>query len=135
MKRRTRQQDVIQDLFSEATQPMTAAQLFEKAMEVYPGIGQATVYRQIQQALDRGDIRQVELPGRSAHYELTGVAHRHFFICRGCQVMLPLAGCPGRLSELAPVGCQVVSHEIMLYGFCPTCCTQRAESSKFNLVV
>lgn len=114
---------------------MTAAQLYEKAVQVFPGIGQATVYRQIQQALERGQIRQVELPGRSAHYELAALAHRHFFICRGCQSMLPLAGCPERLSELAPAGCRILSHEIMLYGFCPKCCQGEGASTKFNIVV
>ena len=135
MKRRTRQKDVIQSLFSEASQPMTAAQLFERAQDVFPGIGQATVYRQIQQALDSGLIRQLELPGRSAHYELSGLAHRHFFICRQCQVMLPLEGCPGRLMELAPKGCLVSSHEVLLYGLCPACVEKQGSSTKLNLVV
>ncbi len=135
MKRRTRQQDVILELFSTAAHPLTAAQIYEKAQGVFPGIGQATVYRQIQQALDAGQIRQVELPGRSAHYELASEDHRHFFICRECSCMLPLEGCPGKLAALAPKGCQVTSHEILLYGFCPQCLQARAKLTKFNIMV
>lgn len=135
MKRRTRQQDVILELFSKAAHPMTAAQVYEKAQQVFPGIGQATVYRQIQQALDEGRLRQVELPGKSAHYELSGSDHRHFFICRQCQQMLPLEGCPGKLASLAPKGCKVISHEILLYGVCPQCLEKSAKLTKLNIVV
>jgi Fur family ferric uptake transcriptional regulator len=39
---------------------------------------------------------------------------------------MPIHGCPGPMHELAPVGCEVERHDLVLHGRCAAC----AESAR-----
>lgn len=127
--RKTRQQQIIELVFERVKQPLTAAEILNLSRELLPKIGQATVYRKIRLSLESGFLRVVDIPGKSARYEKNRSSHCHYFICRKCQGMLPLKGCPGHLHTLVPKDCVIDSHELIFYGFCALCHGNKKVSS------
>lgn len=119
--RLTKQQQVLEKVFKETDRPLTAQEAWQLARRQMPRLGQATVYRQLQTALERGILRLVQIPGKAARFEITGAHHRHFFVCRLCEILRPLKGCPGNMLALLPEGCLLESHEVILYGLCEIC--------------
>lgn len=120
-QRTTRQRQVLRDVFTDAGRPLRAQEAHELAQQELPRLGQATVYRAINDLVTEGWLRSVELPGEPARYERTGLGHHHHFHCRQCQRVYDIHDCPGNLRSLAPKGFVVESHEVVLYGVCEGC--------------
>ena len=117
----TRQREVILGILRQASQPLTAQEIRERASRDSAGIGLATVYRALKAFMERGEIAQVEIPGASPCYEPTDRGHHHHFICQHCRQVFDLTGCVRDLETLAPQDFQVRRHEIVLYGACASC--------------
>lgn len=100
---------------------MSPLEILGEAAQEAPGLGIATVYRNIRRLLDDGVLHPIDLPGVPSRYELAGKEHHHHFHCRGCDRVFEVEDCPGRLLALAPPGFQVQEHEIVLYGLCREC--------------
>jgi Fur family ferric uptake transcriptional regulator len=97
--------------------------VLEAAQAVVPALSLATVYRNLKQLLDAGEISTVALPGSSPRYEAAVHDHHHHFQCERCQKVFDVHACPGDLDALAPPGFIVERHELTLYGRCPDCST------------
>lgn len=119
--RKTKQRDAIQDVFEHTDRPLSPDEVHEEAAKAIPGIGIATVYRNIKGLLEAGVLRTVEIPGASARYEMAGMAHHHHFQCNDCEKVFDIHGCPGNIDKLSPPGFEVSAHSITLYGKCPEC--------------
>lgn len=91
------------------------------ASESLPGIGIATIYRNLKSLVEGGLLKVVEIPGASPLYELADLEHHHHFQCNECERVFDIPGCPGNLQNLTPPGFCVMSHNITLYGQCPEC--------------
>lgn len=85
----------------------------------------ATVYRNLKQLLEAGEIQSVCLPGESPRYEGAGHAHHHHFQCQTCARVFDVHACPGNMAALAPQGFVVERHELTLYGQCSDCAAPR----------
>lgn len=92
-----------------------------EAQSGHPRLGIATVYRTVKAWVDEGKLVQVDLPGAAPRYELAGKGHHHHFLCRACDRVFELSGCPDGLSRLTPRGFAVESHDVVLYGVCAAC--------------
>jgi len=103
---------------------LTAGEICSQARREIPSLGLATVYRAIKQFVTEGQIRAVEIPGISPHYERAARRHHHFFLCQECKRLFDLIGCVRGVGALAPVGFRVEQHEIVLYGECAACAGQ-----------
>ncbi len=121
MRRNTSQRQAIRAAFEDAGRPLSIPEALDKAQREVPGMGPATVYRAVNDLVEDGFLKTVELPGQPARYELAGLDHHHHFHCRSCGKVFDVAGCPGKLSSLAPPGFEVNAHEIILYGRCADC--------------
>lgn len=121
MLRRTQQREAIRRAFRDAGRPLSPGEVLERAASASPGLGIATVYRNIRALVERGWLRTVALPGAPDRYEVDGKAHHHHFHCRACDRVYEVDDCPGRLADLAPEGFRPEAHEIILYGLCRTC--------------
>jgi len=121
MERSTRQRAAIRSAIEAARRPLTPQEVLDAARAEVPALGLATVYRNLRQLCDEGEIQAVTLPGDSARYEASGHAHHHHFQCSECQRVFDVHACPGNLATLAPKGFTVDSHEITLYGRCKDC--------------
>ncbi len=121
MERSTRQRDAIRAALEEAGRPLLPGEILAAAQRDVPALGQATVYRNLKQLAEAGEIQPVELPGEPPRFELAGHRHHHHFRCNGCRRVFDVHACPGDMQKLAPPGFTVEGHELTLYGICSDC--------------
>lgn len=124
MKRITPQRRAILRALAEAPGPLTPQEVLDRAGREQPGLGLATVYRNLGTLERLGEVRAVHLPGEAARYEPSGRGHHHHFRCRDCNGVFELdTPCPVVALEGAtlPGGFQVTGHDLTLYGRCPSC--------------
>ena len=126
MERNTRQRSAIRDAIAQAERPLLPQEVLEHAQRDAPGLGIATVYRNLKALIDEGELKAVHLPGENPRYELAGHRHHHHFQCTRCQRVFDVHACPGDLSRLAPRGFTVEDHDLTLYGVCSDCAQVRA---------
>jgi len=126
MERNTRQRAAILDAISRAGRPLLPKEILQSAQRALPGLGIATVYRNLKALLAEGQLKVVDLPAENARFEMAGGRHHHHFQCTRCQRVFDVDACPGDLSGLAPPGFAVEDHDLTLYGRCKECAPQGA---------
>ena len=117
----TQQKRALTRVLQRAERPLTPVEICRAGKKAIPTLGIATVYRALRQLVEEGQVRLVEIPGTSPHYESTARQHHHFFFCRQCRGLYDLVGCVHGVGGLAPSGFAVEEHEIVLYGRCADC--------------
>lgn len=128
MERLTRQRNAVFATLAESSQSLTPQRICELAQRAVPRLNLATVYRQLKQLLEHGEVVRVDLPGQPTRYEAMCESahdeadhHHHHFHCDVCDCVYPLHGCPGHMNDLAPRGFQVQRHDLTLHGRCAEC--------------
>ncbi|MEO1270036.1 MAG: transcriptional repressor [Myxococcota bacterium] len=122
MARNTEQRRAIEGVFTRIPRPLTIQEVLNAAQEDVPGMGVATVYRNIKIFVEQGWLTLVKLPGEPSRYERSNIGHHHHFHCRRCDRVFDINACPGGLDALVPPGFTVEEHAIVLYGQCRDCC-------------
>lgn len=126
MQRDTSQRRAIRRALEDAGRPLGALEVLEASKSAAPGLGIATVYRNIKALLKEGDISEVALPGEPPRYEAAGKDHHHHFRCEGCEKVYELGGaCLPDLKNALPRGFRVTSHEVLVHGVCAACARKR----------
>ncbi len=123
VKRRTRQRKAILAVMEASDGPLSVGEVHELAGRGIPGLGVATVYRNIKLLKEEGAIVSVELPGEEPRYEPLGRGRHHHFRCTNCERTFDLEGCPVGIPDgtTLPGGYRVEGHSLTLYGRCSTC--------------
>lgn len=91
------------------------------AQSYVPGLGIATVYRNVKALVQDGWLESVALPGEPPRYEVAGKQHHHHFRCRTCDRVFEIDGCFTNLVQLTPSGFRLEGHAVVLYGLCTAC--------------
>ena len=120
-ERDTRQRRAIRKVLETSGRPLSPREVLKGAHRHAPGLGLATVYRNLKALVGGGRIVAVELPGEAARYEPAGKGHHHHFRCRGCDRLFEVMGCRQAAAGRPPRGFQVESHEVVWYGRCASC--------------
>jgi Fur family transcriptional regulator, ferric uptake regulator len=121
MERNTRQRSAIREAIAQAERPLLPQEVLDAAQLQVPGLGIATVYRNLKALVEEGELQPVNLPGENPRFEAAGHSHHHHFQCNQCQKVFDVHACPGDLSRLAPQGFTVEDHDLTLYGRCSAC--------------
>jgi Fur family transcriptional regulator, ferric uptake regulator len=123
MERDTRQRTAITNVVEASPRPLSALEVLAEAQAQVPGMGIATVYRNLKALTEAGRVVIVSIPGMNPRYESVkaGHHHHHHFMCTACGKVFDLHGCPGALLDAAPKGFTVERHELTLYGRCNDC--------------
>jgi len=121
MERSSRQRDAIRSAVDQAGRPLSPAEILTAAQQEIPTLGIATVYRNLKQLQDDGQLQAVVLPGQPPRYEGAAHGHHHHFHCTGCDRVFDIHACPGNIDHLAPPGFSVARHDITLVGLCADC--------------
>ena len=100
MERNTRQRNAIRVAFESSPRPLAIEEVLKEAQAQVPGMGIATVYRNIKSLVDTGWLVPVELPGEPPRYEASGKSHHHYFRCDDCNRVFDLVGCVDGLNAL-----------------------------------
>ena len=99
MERNTRQRSAIRDAIAQAQRPLLPQEVLEAARTEVPGLGIATVYRNLKALVEEGELQVVNLPGENPRFEVVGHRHHHHFQCRQCQRVFDVHACPGDLGR------------------------------------
>jgi len=124
--RRTEQKSAIRRVLEVADRPLSPREILDEARRFVPGLGIATVYRNLKALLTDGFLTPVELPGKTNRYELAGKQHHHHFHCRTCDRVFEVLSCPPGLERMTPAGFRLSGHELVLFGECAQCGGERA---------
>ena len=103
VERSTRQRTAIRDAIAEAGRPLLPQEVLDAAQSQVPGLGIATVYRNLKALALEGELRSVELPGENPRCELARDVHHHFQR-NVCERVFDVHACPADLSKLAAPG-------------------------------
>lgn len=121
MERNTQQRQAILHTFEKARRPLSVNEVLELAQQRCPGLGIATVYRNLKALMAEQKLLCVDLPGGMVLYELPHLDHHHHFSCLGCRKVFDIHACGLNFQSLIPPGFQLQEHEIVLSGFCNSC--------------
>ena len=129
--RNTRQREEILRAFTEAKGPLSVSEVLERAALGVPGLGIATVYRNLKLLQDSGQLKSVILPSGEIRFERGGLGHHHHFQCLNCAEVVDLDFCPLQLpvGTTLPGGYAIEDHEITFYGRCPNCLETRVSTA------
>lgn len=119
--RDTPQRRALRTALERADRPLSPAEVLDAARRDAPGLGIATVYRNLRALVEEGWLDEVALPGAPSRYEVAGKHHHHHFRCRVCDRVYEVDGCPPDLRELIPPGFRLEDHDITLLGRCAAC--------------
>lgn len=123
-RRKTRQRDVIREVFLSARRPLGPQEVVAAAQKALPSVGIATVYRALKQLLGEGWLVPVGIAG-GTRYELAETGHHHHFHCLDCDKAFNVPGCAGNVQKLVPSGFVIANHELTLSGTCRWCTERR----------
>ncbi len=122
MIRQTKQRQAILEVVERSHDHPTAAQVYERVQQVLPGVGYATVYRNLAALAEEGMIQEIRV-GEVTQYDRRSDRHDHA-VCGRCgklvDVMVPL---PSEVVQavLEQSGFQVAGHHTEVFGLCADC--------------
>lgn len=123
--RNTRQRDIILDAFLSADRHITVEELFNALKENNPGIGYATVHRNLGLLCEAGIADEIKIGNQKARYEpKLGQKHHDHLICVKCKSFIEvhddkierLQDKLAEANEFIPV-----RHKLEIYGICKKC--------------
>ncbi|MDE2292425.1 MAG: transcriptional repressor [Elusimicrobia bacterium] len=123
--RDTAQRRAIRRVLEEAARPLAPEEVLRASKAHAPGLGIATVYRNLKSLAASGEVAVVEMPGAPPRYERAGGGHHHHFRCRRCDRVYELSGCVPGVRDLLPPGFRLDAHEVLLEGTCRDCGRRR----------
>lgn len=103
----------------------------EEIVRLLPDVGQATVYRSLEQLERLGQIRKLNLGKRSAYYEYARENHMHF-VCDRCSEVIDVAcDVTGVAREAGALfGHRVDRVEVTAGGLCAACIAQEQKEQQ-----
>ena len=114
---------VLQCLRSTTTHP-SADWVFQQLRKDFPEMSLGTVYRNLAQCKQRGEVRTVGFVGGFERFDARMDPHDHF-VCRQCGRVddLPPLPLPEGLDQLAgaQLDAQIDAHSLLFYGRCAAC--------------
>lgn len=114
-------------IMSVKTHP-TAAEIYDMVREEIPNISLGTVYRNLSQLADAGEILRITTGEGTERFDATTDDHYHL-ACRCCggvsDLELPELDGMDASAERA-TGAKIERHSLIFYGVCPAC-RERAE--------
>jgi len=130
MIRVTQQGNAIRQILQKVGRPLSPQEIFDMAQQEVPGLGIATVYRNLKSLQQEGSVVAVEIPGESPRWEAVKGSHHHHFLCKTCDKLYEINACPEDLHRLLPEGYTLEEHDILLRGLCNDCSRNSLHNTK-----
>jgi len=121
-KRNTIQRQLVYNAVRELNIHATAEQVYEYVVIDHPSISKATVYRNLSQMSDAGELLNIGSFYGSVHYDHNCHDHYHF-VCEECKRVFDIPAClPDLYDELDDIdGFEIRSHNLSFSGLCREC--------------
>ncbi len=100
----------------------TAEQVYEHVVLTYPTISKATVYRNLRQMVDAGELLSVGTFNGSTHYDHRCHEHSHF-VCESCGGVFDVDGNYSDILARATgtKGIEIKNYQLTFSGICDKC--------------
>ena len=95
----SKQRSIILDIMKKTYDHPTVEEVFEEAKKVYPKIGIATVYRNLNQLSEMGEIKKIALGNGNDRFDGQLEEHYHM-VCTKCGRLQDLKAPPEKMSAL-----------------------------------
>lgn len=121
----TKHRNLILELLEEAQEPLSAEEIFDWVRKQGDSISLSTVYRSLEKLTSGNLLIKSDLKDDGkARYELFQERHKHYMICKKCNKVIAVDGCP--LEEYAralqkQMDFDVTGHKLEIYGYCQDC--------------
>jgi Fe2+ or Zn2+ uptake regulation protein len=124
-KRKTIQQQVILGAVRELNIHATAEEVYEYVSKKHPSISRATVYRNLGQMSESGELVNIGSFYGSTHYDHNCRRHYHF-ICEQCKRVFDVqdyfSELTGQITGMD--GFEITGHQLTFSGLCSDCKNQ-----------
>lgn len=123
MRRNTIQRSLVLETVNKLKCHATADEIYQAIVNEHPNISKGTVYRNLNQLAESGEIRKLEVPGGADRFDHQ--CHDHYHIrcltCgRVCDVDMDyIEGLEKRIEDTH--GFELSGHDLMFRGTCPDC--------------
>ena len=132
MKRNTIQRTLTLEAVRRLQNHPTADEVYAEVSAGHPNISRGTIYRNLNQLAENGDIRVVKVPGGADRFDHVATKHGHvrcLFCGRVFDVDMDPVPDPEKLIR-DPRGFQFFGYDLMFRGICPACAESRDESQR-----
>lgn len=119
MRNTTQRAEILRFLRSKR-QHCSAVQIYDAVREKIPNISLGTVYRNLGQLLEQGEIISVEAVDKCIYYDGFTTDHAHF-VCSVCKKIYDFPIEPEKRSAILEAGFTVDSERVIYYGKCAAC--------------
>lgn len=122
MKNYSRQREVILNVLKSTTTHPTVNWIYEKSREQQPKISLGTVYRNLKQLAQEGEILELQVDDGFDHFDATTKEHIHLQ-CIKCGAIID---CPLPENEIEDyvekkLKCKICNSQIFFKGICNSC--------------
>ncbi len=123
MTRNTIQRSLVLEAVCRLKCHATADTVYEEVVRQHSHISRGTVYRNLKQLSEGGEIRRLEVPGGADRYDHRRQPHYHVQCTRCGRVFdVDMEYLPGLEKSIRdPHGFEFSGHDIMFRGVCPEC--------------
>ena len=129
-KRNTIQRSLVLEAVNKLKCHATADEIYQEVTREHPNISKGTVYRNLNQLSDIGEIRKIETPGGADRFDHRCHDHYHVKCLRCGRVfdvdMEYITGLEGKIRDAH--GFEFSGHDLMFRGICPECQKQAPSS-------
>ena len=122
-KRNTIQKSLVRDAVRSLKRHVTADEVYEFLKSDHPTIGKGTVYRNLGVLAESGEIRKVEVPGSTTHYDFTLKNHYHVRCVRCGNISdVDMDEIPDLIEKIHDThGMKFLEYDISFKGVCKDC--------------
>jgi len=130
-QRITKQKTAVLDTLRSVNNHPTAEWLYQEARKRIPGLSLGTVYRNLNQLKDNGEITELNYGNGQSRFDGRKDNHYHF-CCTACgsvmDLYMPMVKTLDTKARTAS-NCQVSGHRLEFYGICDACAGRAVEVS------
>lgn len=133
-RRQTRQGSLVGELLARTDEFRSAQELHAELRQSGENVGLATVYRHLQDLVDRGEVDVLRLADGEAMYRRCATeSHHHHLVCKTCAITVEVSGpqVEAWAEQVAvEAGFTGVTHTVELFGHCRECSSKRPINSR-----
>ena len=128
----SKQREALLTLLRSTRSHPSADRLYENLRKEFPNISLGTVYINLAQLAENGDILKISTSANKEHFD--GFVHRHFhFVCNKCDKIydVDLDGMDEIKNQAAEkLNADIEDYSLIFYGICENCSSKKIINSK-----
>jgi len=120
-KRNTIQKQLVYNAVKDLDIHANAEQVYQHVAAIHPSISKATVYRNLGQLSDSGELLNIGNFYGTTHYDHNCHEHYHF-ICQKCKRVVDISSSFPDVKKLTEMdGLKIKGHSLSFFGLCNEC--------------